>query len=94
MNRERIREIAEQAEQACEELDVGVLGDDDACTAKVDSIESAIRQALTEALGPATDEMHEAAAREWDGRMSARSAGVWTAMAAVRLRDVLSGAKE
>lgn len=28
----------------------------------------------------ATDQMHYAAMREWDGRMSARSAGVWQAM--------------
>ena len=31
----------------------------------------------------ADETMHAAAEREWDGRMSARSAGVWTAMLAV-----------
>ena len=30
----------------------------------------------------ATEEMVEAAARDWDGRMSARSSGVWGAMSA------------
>lgn len=31
----------------------------------------------------ATEEMHAAANKEWDGRMSARSAGVWEAMSGV-----------
>ena len=35
----------------------------------------------------ATDEMHNAAEREWDGRMSARSTGVWRVMVAAYLNE-------
>lgn len=56
-----------------------------------DTIAEAIRQALTEALGPASMPMLLAGST-FNGLGTKGAAGVWTAMAAVRLRDV--GAKE
>jgi hypothetical protein len=40
---------------------------------------AALAATLQEMMEP-SEGMHEAANREWDGRMSARSAGVWNAM--------------
>jgi hypothetical protein len=46
-----------------------------------------LARAAIAAMREPTPEMIEASNREWDGRMSARSAGVWQAMIAAALGE-------